>query len=201
MKQSFLKSQVTQEYPGFHPSFSSMSHPHLREQLNYVLHGNRTQRYIAAFYCSAWLGVTPHSKRTAPALLEAACYLSVCAWQLLNIHITEWYLPLSAGAFYTFYFQSSSWGCFTCKRRAGCSPKVRLCLPEMHARGYCRARSVSSSQSVNKSHQKPPKGWFKQCTYLFTQVSCTVSEKWPICNAAPSPGECWVSNEIQGRVA
>ena len=36
----FLKSQVTQEHPGFHPSFSSMSHPHLQEQLNYLLHGN-----------------------------------------------------------------------------------------------------------------------------------------------------------------
>lgn len=124
MKQSFLKSQVTQEHPGFHPSISSMSHPYLQDQLNYLLHGNPTQHYTAAFYCCAWLRVSPHSKGTVPALLEAAWCLSVCAWPCWTSTSGHWVTPAFVwGAFYTWCFQSSSWGCFRGKHRAGCSPK------------------------------------------------------------------------------
>lgn len=143
-----------------------MSHPHLQDQLNYLLHGNPTQHYTAAFYCCAWLRVSPPLKGTFPP-----CWKQPVTSQ--GVHDNSWNPHQVCRCLLHLVLPEQ----LLEQAQGRLLPKIRLCLPEMHARGHCRARSVPSSQPVNKCHQKPPKGCFKQCACLFTQLSCTVSEK------------------------
>lgn len=85
-------------------------------------------------------------QRTVPALLAAACYLSVCTWQFLNIHIRSLSDPcLCLQVPFTLGASRAALGAASRENTGQAAPQNKALLPRNAFRGYCRARSVPAA--------------------------------------------------------